>query len=355
MPVPQALQGGGARPVTERGADEAPRRRVLRVGEHRVHVAVLHHAPAVHHRDPVAQVLHDVHLVRDHDDGDPELAVHAAQQVQHVLRGLGVQRRRRLVREQDARPCRERPCDADPLLLPTGQLGGVGARLVLEPDEAQQLGHTRTTSGAVPTGHRQRVPDVARDGARAQQVELLEDHADPEAYAAQLGLRQRRDVPAADDDAPARRGLQRVDQAHQCRLAGARVADDAEDLPGGDVERDVVDGADGLAPALEDLADAAQAHGGPGRGGPTGGGPVDGGWCCGAHCASFVGPCPAEAATRRGIPGSRRLDVGGRDQAFLASASTSVRICWSSAGVWSAITAVPPDAACSAAWTSGSS
>ena len=58
--------------------DEALRRRVLRVREHVEDVAVLDHAAAVHDGDLRRDRLDDVHLVRDDDDRDPELAVRRA-------------------------------------------------------------------------------------------------------------------------------------------------------------------------------------------------------------------------------------------------------------------------------------
>ena len=60
--------------------------------------ALLDDAPGFEHDDLVGDGLHDSHLVRDQQDGQPELAVDALQQRQDLRRGLGVERRGRLVR-----------------------------------------------------------------------------------------------------------------------------------------------------------------------------------------------------------------------------------------------------------------
>ena len=93
---------------------------------------------------------------------------------------------------------------------------------------------------------------------------MLEDHTNPAAQCDQPGFGQIADVMAIDQHAARGRTLQPVDGADQTGLAGARPANDAEDLSGADVEVDPVKGADiaparaiGLAQPLE--PDAARA------------------------------------------------------------------------------------------------
>ncbi len=88
--------------------------------------ALLDHRPAVHHRHPVADGLHDLHLVGDHHERDPPLAVDVPQQVEDRRGGLQVERRGGLVAEQDGRVVGQRPGDAHPLLLAAGELRRVG-------------------------------------------------------------------------------------------------------------------------------------------------------------------------------------------------------------------------------------
>ena len=76
----------------------------------------------VHHRDPLGQELHRGQVVGDEQAGEAELGLQPADQVEH--RGLhrDVQRRGRLVGDQQRRSGRQRPGQADPLPLPAGQL-----------------------------------------------------------------------------------------------------------------------------------------------------------------------------------------------------------------------------------------
>ena len=60
------------------------------------------------------------------------------QLVAHVLAQLEVQRRQRLVQQQDLRLDRERPGDRDPLLLAAGQLVDPLGALVAQRHQVQQ-------------------------------------------------------------------------------------------------------------------------------------------------------------------------------------------------------------------------
>ena len=119
---------------------EALRGRGLRVGEDLEDAARLDHAPGVQHGDAVGDRADHLHLVGDDDDGDAELAVDPLQQREDVGGRLGVERAGRLVGEQDVGLGRERPGDADALLLAAGELVGIAPRLVGQPDEVEQLG-----------------------------------------------------------------------------------------------------------------------------------------------------------------------------------------------------------------------
>src|SRR5699024_1733002 len=107
----------------------------------------------------------DLHLVRDDDDGDAELDVDTLDDVEDVLGRLRVERARRLVSEEDRRVRREGARDADALLLPARELRRVGARLVGEADEVEELGDARVALRAGPARDLERIGDVARDGA----------------------------------------------------------------------------------------------------------------------------------------------------------------------------------------------
>ncbi len=223
-------------------AHQPQRCRMARMQEDVRHRPLLHDTTAIEHGDAVAGAADDVHLMGDEHDGDAELAVDLAQQVKHGARRLRVERARRLVAEQHLRLAGERPCDADALLLAAGKLAGIFVGVLGEPDAGEQRRHALGDLDlAKLTGEFQRIGDIAGDGARTQQVEMLEDHADRAAKLAQalaLGVRHPH---AAYEDLAARRALQKVDEAHQRRLAGPGGADDAEDLALGDREVDAVE------------------------------------------------------------------------------------------------------------------
>ncbi len=65
---------------------------------------------------------------------------------------------------------------------------------------------------------------------------MLEDHPDALAEAPQAVGIERGDIFAVDQDAPAGGFLEAVDQTQQRALAGARMADQAEDFTGGDLQ-----------------------------------------------------------------------------------------------------------------------
>ncbi|MCY1417818.1 hypothetical protein D9M71_333600 [compost metagenome] len=167
----------------------------------------------------------------DQDDGQLQFLVDLRQQLQHRGGGLRVEGAGGLVAEQDLRPAGQRAGDADALLLPAGKLRRVLARVLDEADAVEQLGDAGVDlAGAVVAGQAQRHGDVVGDGLRGQQVEVLEDHSDALAEAAQAVGVEGGDVFAVDDDAPAAGLFEAVDQAQQGALAGAGMADQAEHL-----------------------------------------------------------------------------------------------------------------------------
>jgi hypothetical protein len=106
-----------------------------------------------------------------------------AQQPQHLAPGGRVQGAGRLVGEQHGRPGDQRPGDRHPLLLPAGQLAGPVPGPVTQPDLGEHRGHR--TGRRLAAGQAQRQRHVLRGGQRRDEVERLEDEADP--FAAQPG------------------------------------------------------------------------------------------------------------------------------------------------------------------------
>lgn len=152
---------------------------VARMQEDVGHRPLLHHAAAIEHGDAIAGAADDVHLMGDEHDGDAEVAVDLAQEIEHRACCLRVERAGRLVAEQDRGFAGERPCNADALLLPAGKLARIFLRMFRQADAGEQRGDALgDLDPAVVTGQLQRIGDIAGDGAGAQEIEMLEDHAD---------------------------------------------------------------------------------------------------------------------------------------------------------------------------------
>jgi hypothetical protein len=158
--------------------EELARHRGLRAREYVGDGPGLDDPAFVEDGDPVAGVAHDLHLVRDHDDGKPHPALKAAQKVEYRAGRLRVEGARRLVAEEDRRLDGERARDGDSLLLPAGKCADRGIASAGKADELEELVHARARLAAADPGDFEGIGDVAARGARSEEVEGLEDHAD---------------------------------------------------------------------------------------------------------------------------------------------------------------------------------
>ncbi|GAA3241288.1 hypothetical protein GCM10020256_64160 [Streptomyces thermocoprophilus] len=110
----------------------------------------------------------------DEQDGEAELPVEVAQQLEDGAGGLRVEGAGGLVGQQHLGVAGEGAGDADALLLAAGELGGVGARLVGEADEVEEF---QRLGGPLPARLAEDLQgqfDVVLDGPRGEQVEVLE-------------------------------------------------------------------------------------------------------------------------------------------------------------------------------------
>ena len=95
-----------------------------------------------------------VRVVRDHDDGLPEVVDRPAQELQDLLAGARVEVAGRFVGEQHGRLADERPGDGDPLLLATGELGRLVAETVGQADGRHEIRKPRRVELASGDGQR---------------------------------------------------------------------------------------------------------------------------------------------------------------------------------------------------------
>ena len=181
------------------------------------------------------------------------------------MRGLGVERGGRLVGEQQRGVGGQGARDADALLLATRELLGVVLAALGQAHKVEQFVHAAFALLLIDARELQGVLNIASSGTRIEEVELLEDHANIAANAAELALGLADDVGAVEKQLPARGGIEAVDEANQRGLTGTRVADDAEDFTRLDGERDAVDGGDFAVAGFEDLGNVPELD--PGAGG----------------------------------------------------------------------------------------
>lgn len=272
-----AVDDGGARrtrPEAGDGVEERPRVLVAGAGEQLDGGRLLDDPAVAHHDDAVGDVGDDAHVVGDDEDAHAGALLQLAHEVEDLGLHRDVERRGRLVGDEQLGLRGHRHGDHRPLPLPAGELVGVVADLHLGVGHvhlAQQL------DGPLPGGGLVDVA-VAADGLhqvvadRVDGVErrhgLLEDHG--HVVAAHLPhppLRRAHQLLAGEPDRAGTAGALRQQVEHRHgghRLAGAGLADERDRLAGGDGEADAVgDGREPLRAAEldADVGDLEQRGG----------------------------------------------------------------------------------------------
>ena len=131
--------------------EQAQRVRVARCVEQRRRAGALHQPSRVHHRDRVGDLDEQRQVVSDEDDREAELVPQVLQLLKDLTLGDHIQRRRRLVHDDDLRPQRQRHRDHDPLPHAARQLVRVaGKPVAADTDHLKELHGPGT---ALPRGH----------------------------------------------------------------------------------------------------------------------------------------------------------------------------------------------------------
>lgn len=127
-----------------RGSDQRLGVRMARRGKDPCRRCALEDLAQIHHRDLVADVAHDAKVMTDEQIGQPSFALHTADQVQHLHLHRHVQRRDRLVKDDQVGFGRQRARQSDPLPLPALELVRVKRfQFGAQPDLGQQLLNAR--------------------------------------------------------------------------------------------------------------------------------------------------------------------------------------------------------------------
>ncbi len=189
----------------------------------------LDQAAEIHHADAVRDLRYDGQVVRDEDVGQRKPALQLGHQVEDLRLHRHVQRRGRLVADEQIGLARQRARDRDALALAAGELVGILFAVVgRQPDLREKL---RDASTHLRLARKPKHPDrlgddVAHAPARIQaRIRGLEDHLP--ALAAEL-------------DAPVARRIEPDHQARDGRLAATRLADQRQGLAAAHFERHAV-------------------------------------------------------------------------------------------------------------------
>src|SRR6266542_2582238 len=170
-------------------------------------------------------------VVRDEQDRLAVLLGQSRQQLDDLGTGRRVEIARRLVRENDPRPCAERTRDRDTLLLAAGELRGEVLRAFRETDLSEQGESALSQLRRGDTCRRELGLHVLQRRERRDQVEGLEDEAEgAQPDLRELAVAERVQVAAFEEHLPAARTVERAQQLER-RLARTARALDGDDLP----------------------------------------------------------------------------------------------------------------------------
>ena len=219
---------------------------VLRPQEQVGAVADFDDLAEIHHGDAVTDVLDDGDVVRDEQIGEAELLLQIAQEVDDLRLHRDVERRHRLVADDEARIERQGAGDADPLALTAGEFVRVAVqRLGPQADLVGERLDPLVERAAMgdPVIPQRLGDDVADPEARVQGgIGILEDDLQFAAIGPHLAARQLVDALAIDADFAGGRLDQLQNGLAGGRFATAALADQPQRLSRRDVERDAVDG-----------------------------------------------------------------------------------------------------------------
>jgi hypothetical protein len=153
---------------------------MLWIAVDRLHGPDLDDLAEIHDQHTVAEILHDVEIVADEHVGEIELGLEIDQHVQHLCLDRLVERRHRLVEDDQPGPQRQRPRDVHPLALTARQFVRIARGVVrrIEADLAQEIAHALAGLGGRQAMGTRREGQRLGDGeARIERgVGILEHH-----------------------------------------------------------------------------------------------------------------------------------------------------------------------------------
>ena len=265
-----------------------------RLGEELSHGRSLDDLTGIHHGQPLGGLGDHAQVMGDQEHRQSVRGLHGLQQPQHLRLDGDIERRGRLVGDQESRIAGQGHGDHDALFHPAREL----MRILVQPllgvgdaDGAQEFDRPLGPEplARLPLMQPHRLADLGADGQHRIErgLRLLEDHRHPAAaHLAHLGFGQGQEFGSAELRRTGRDPPGRRQQTHQRqrrhRLAAARLAEQGEGLAATDVERQPIDHARGpgritqlgrqsrdvqerLGHRLKPLSSADRRHPGPHR------------------------------------------------------------------------------------------
>ena len=232
-------------------------------------IPVLHHLAGIEHRDRVAELSHHGQVVGDVQQSGAELVSQVSEELQDLILDGHVERRGRLVTQDQLRLAGHSGGDHHSLSQAAGQLMRIGVDPTLRLRDTDR-GHQPDRLGprgllGHPVMLQQAVVDLFADPHHRIQRDrrLLEDHRDPGAADLSLeGATRGQQIPALEEN-PATRDRyvlrqQAHDRAQGEALAGAGFTDQATCLALADAETDPIESQ--LLPVAEVDGEAEILH-----------------------------------------------------------------------------------------------
>ena len=209
----------------------------------------LHEAPVVDDRDAVRHGQRLALVVGDVDGGHAELLVQVPELDLHVVTELLVERRQRLVHEQDPGLEDDGPSQRHPLLLTAGELVDAPLGEPVELHGRERTLHPLAHVALRHPPHPQGEGDVPGHRHVRKQRVVLEHHAHVPPV-----RRHPDDLPITEADAAVVGAGEPRQHHQQGGLAGAGGSEQGDELPAADLQVDIVEGMH-VAVGLGDPAD----------------------------------------------------------------------------------------------------
>ena len=209
------------------------------------------HLAAAHHRHAVGDG-HDLAQLVGNQDHGPALLLQRGQDPEQLVGLLGRQHPGRFVQDQGLGAAVQRLEDLDALLDADRQVADRGIDIHLQPVVPRQVIQrvARAAQSALqPRRALGAQQDVLKHRQRLHQHEVLVDHAD--AGGDRVARAGDGDRPSLHFDGAGVGPVEPVEDAHQGRLAGTVLADDAVDRPGRHLQRHVAVGLHGAEPLVD--------------------------------------------------------------------------------------------------------